>query len=54
MNEKTKVYLALVEWHDARQAIFDYTDHASSPNPELWSRLGNAEQDLMEIAKELK
>lgn len=42
---------ALIEWHDARQAIFDRSPMDSSRDP--WLRLANAEHALHKIAHDL-
>ncbi len=40
---------ALIEWRDARQAIFDKP--LSEKSPELWQRLSVAEHKLMDVAR---
>lgn len=48
----TLIENALIEWRDARQAIFN-TDLEAKVMPELWGRLGNAESRLMAVSREL-
>ena len=45
----------LMEWRDARQAIFDARDwHKDDPRwPPLFTRLGTAENALMDFARSL-
>ena len=43
---------ALIEWRDARQAIFD-TPVDAKTSPAMWTRLGHAEHRLMELARKL-
>ncbi len=46
--------VALVEWRDARQDIFDNTSKVSEENIERWNRLANAEHELMKLARNIK
>jgi hypothetical protein len=41
---------AVIEWRDARQAIFDQP----TAEPALWARLADAEHALMAIAKRMR
>jgi hypothetical protein len=46
--------IALVEWRDARQAIFEYPmDKPSDETRARWTRLGHAEHALMAIARQI-
>jgi hypothetical protein len=44
------IAIALIEWRDAREAIFN-TEKATT---EMWARLSNAEHRLMTLAREMK
>lgn len=44
---------ALIEWRDARHAIFDAQFDISDASKARWNRLAQAEHDLMTIAREL-
>lgn len=50
-SAETALKAALVEWQEARKAIFAF-NMQPNPSPEqlaLWIRLGNAEHRLMNI-----
>ena len=49
------VSLPLIEWRDARQAIFEVKNLADGQNrSELWARLAKAEAALMQVANEMR
>lgn len=52
IREADPIRIALAEWRDTRQAIFDLGEKAKI-DPEQWTRLGHAEHALMDLARAL-
>lgn len=57
MSDTAEILGAVAEWRDARQAFFDVPPIGMDPKErfprEIWDRLGNAEDRLMQLARKI-